>query len=186
MCHRLDRVRQTGFPSERLTIQRSRLPPWPRSNTMSVSEGHCIMNGLASRVMIDLGGESSFRSFTNRSTPSVPSRRESNATRLPSGENTALWTQFSSPSGIYIDANHLIYVAEATSNPTSNPGWEQGIRIGDSTKGWVTAFIPSPNPPNESRAAPKELPQMPRATYTERKPGPRRMCAAPMRFRSTS
>ena len=54
MCHRLDRVRQTGFPSERLTIQRSRLLPWPRSNTMSVSEGHCIMNWLASRVMIDL------------------------------------------------------------------------------------------------------------------------------------
>ena len=64
-----------------------------------------------------------------------------------------MWNQFGSPSGIYIDANDLIYVADATSNPTSNPGWEQGIRIGDASTGWVTAFIPSRNPPNEPGGA---------------------------------
>ena len=37
---------------------------------------------------MDLGGESSFRSFTNRSSPSVPSLSERNTTRDPSGEKT--------------------------------------------------------------------------------------------------
>ncbi len=69
------------------------------------------------------------------------------------GNFLAVWNQFGSPSGIYIDANDLIYVADATSNPTSNPGWEQGIRIGDASTGWVTAFIPNPNPPNEPGGA---------------------------------
>ena len=40
--------------------------------------------------MIDLGGESSSRFFTNRSRPVVPSRVDSNATRVPSGEKTAV------------------------------------------------------------------------------------------------
>ena len=54
------------------------------------------------------------------------------------GEFLAIWTQFGRPSGIYIDANDIIYVADSESSPAPNEftgqrnaGWEKGIRIGD-------------------------------------------------------
>jgi sugar lactone lactonase YvrE len=58
------------------------------------------------------------------------------------GELLEVWTQFGRPSGIWIDANDVVYVADGMSNRTWNPGWERGIRIGDARTGWVTAFIP--------------------------------------------
>jgi hypothetical protein len=58
------------------------------------------------------------------------------------GKFLAQWTQFGYPDGIYIDANDVIYVADAHSGGERNPGWERGIRIGDAKTGWVTAFIP--------------------------------------------
>jgi DNA-binding beta-propeller fold protein YncE len=51
------------------------------------------------------------------------------------------WTQFGKPSGIAFDTKDQIYVADSESDLVNNPGWEQGIRIGDAKTGWVTAFI---------------------------------------------
>ena len=38
-----------------------------------------------------------------------------------------------------------IYVADSQSNATNNPGFKQGIRIGNAKDGKVTAFIPEPS-----------------------------------------
>jgi sugar lactone lactonase YvrE len=56
------------------------------------------------------------------------------------------WAQFGRPSGIFIDANDFIYVADSESNAKRNPGWKRGIRIGSAKDGLVTAFIPDPEP----------------------------------------
>ena len=56
------------------------------------------------------------------------------------------WKQFSSPSGIYIDANDTIYVADGTSNAQNNPGFKMGIRIGSAKDGLVKAYIPPVGP----------------------------------------
>ena len=54
------------------------------------------------------------------------------------------WTQFGKPSGITFDGNDQIYVADSESDDVQNPGWEEGIRIGDAKSGWVNAFIMFP------------------------------------------
>ena len=56
------------------------------------------------------------------------------------------WPQFSRPSGIYIDANDTIYVADSESESVArnHDGWRRGIRIGSAKDGKVTAFIPDP------------------------------------------
>jgi DNA-binding beta-propeller fold protein YncE len=58
------------------------------------------------------------------------------------------WKQFSRPSGIYIDKNDMIYVADSESTDKEgygyNPGWKRGMRIGSIKDGVVTAFIPDP------------------------------------------
>ena len=56
------------------------------------------------------------------------------------------WKQFSRPSGIFIDRNDVIYVADSESNTKRNPGWKRGIYIGSARDGKVTAFIPDPEP----------------------------------------
>jgi sugar lactone lactonase YvrE len=62
------------------------------------------------------------------------------------------WTQFGRPSGIYIDKNDRIYVADSESNTARNPGWKRGIRVGSAKDGSITAFIPDPEP-NPDRSA---------------------------------
>ena len=59
------------------------------------------------------------------------------------------WKQFSRPSGVYIDKNDVLYVADSESNSKSNPGWKRGIRIGSAKDGKVTALIPDPEPDPE-------------------------------------
>jgi sugar lactone lactonase YvrE len=59
------------------------------------------------------------------------------------------WKQFSRPSGVYIDAKDVLYVADSESNSKVNPGWKRGIRIGSAKDGKVTAFIPDPEPDPE-------------------------------------
>lgn len=59
-----------------------------------------------------------------------------------SGELLDIWTQFGRPSGIWIDADDTIYVADGMSGDQWNRGWQRGIRIGDAKTGWVTEFIP--------------------------------------------
>jgi DNA-binding beta-propeller fold protein YncE len=62
------------------------------------------------------------------------------------GNSLALWPQFSRPSGIYIDRNDVIYVADSESESVAknHDGWKRGIRIGSARDGSVTAFIPDP------------------------------------------
>jgi DNA-binding beta-propeller fold protein YncE len=54
--------------------------------------------------------------------------------------------QYSRPSGIFIDKNDMIYVADSESESVSKNhyGWKRGIRIGNLKDGSVTAFIPDP------------------------------------------
>jgi hypothetical protein len=57
------------------------------------------------------------------------------------------WHQFSRPSGVYIDKNDIIYVADSESNNSRKHGeWKRGIRIGSARDGKITAFIPDDNP----------------------------------------
>jgi sugar lactone lactonase YvrE len=70
------------------------------------------------------------------------------------GKYLQTWTQFGTPSGIFFDDKDQIYVADSESDNQNNPGWEQGIRIGDAKTGWVHAFIldqgGNPNTPTGS------------------------------------
>lgn len=61
------------------------------------------------------------------------------------GELLDVWTQFGRPSGIFIDAQDRLYVADNQSNEARNPGWRRGIRIGSARDGSVNAFIPDPD-----------------------------------------
>jgi sugar lactone lactonase YvrE len=54
------------------------------------------------------------------------------------------WRQFGRPSGVFIDKNDVLYVADSESNLARNPGFRRGIRIGSVRDGKVTAFIPDP------------------------------------------
>ena len=54
---------------------------------------------------------------------------------------TIPWTQFGKPSGIFFDSKDQIYVADSESDDVQNPGWEEGIRIGDAKTGWVHSLI---------------------------------------------
>ena len=68
------------------------------------------------------------------------------------GEHIATWTQFGRPSGLYIDASDILYCADSESNATwaGNPGWKRGIRIGSAKSGWITGFIPDPEPDQDN------------------------------------
>jgi sugar lactone lactonase YvrE len=69
------------------------------------------------------------------------------------GKFIAEWPQFGRPSGVYIDKNDILYVADSESGSV-NPNrteWRRGIRIGSAKDGKVTAFIPDP----ETRNAPE-------------------------------
>ncbi|MBV8846044.1 MAG: hypothetical protein JO307_24815 [Bryobacterales bacterium] len=77
------------------------------------------------------------------------------------GKFIAQWFQFGRPSGIYIDKNDVIYVADSESRDgrtntgqfalpqtgyAYNLGAERGIRIGSARDGSVKYFIPDPCP----------------------------------------
>ena len=62
------------------------------------------------------------------------------------GKLLADWKQFGRPSGIFIDANDTIYVADSQSDEKSNPGFKKGIRIGSTKDGIVKTYIPIPGP----------------------------------------
>jgi streptogramin lyase len=74
--------------------------------------------------------------------------RSNNRIKILDQEGNLLqeWMQFSRPSGIYIDKQDNIYVADSESESVSrnHNGWKRGIRIGRTSDGVVTAFIPDP------------------------------------------
>jgi sugar lactone lactonase YvrE len=57
------------------------------------------------------------------------------------------WAQFGRPSGVYIDKNDVIYVADSESGTVNKAhgAWKRGIRIGSAKDGTVTAFIADPD-----------------------------------------
>ena len=62
------------------------------------------------------------------------------------GQLLDTWFQFSRASGITIDRNDVIYVADSESGSIdpAHGAWQRGIRIGNARTGEVTAFIPDP------------------------------------------
>jgi DNA-binding beta-propeller fold protein YncE len=72
------------------------------------------------------------------------------------GEFIEQWTQFSRPSGLFIDKNDVIYVSDSESREKAgygnHPGWKRGIRVGSAKDGSVAAFIPDTDPDPEDKA----------------------------------
>jgi sugar lactone lactonase YvrE len=65
-----------------------------------------------------------------------------------SGELLDTWYQFSRASGLFIDADDILYAADSESgsvNP-ANGAWLRGIRIGSARTGEVNYLIPDPQP----------------------------------------
>ena len=62
------------------------------------------------------------------------------------GKFLAEWKQFGRPSGLFIDRNDILYVADHQSDAKNNPGIRPGIRIGSARDGKVTAFVPALGP----------------------------------------
>ena len=67
------------------------------------------------------------------------------------GHFIAEWRQFGRPSGIFIDKNDVIYVADSESREGKpgygyNPGCRRGIRIGSAKDGSVKYFVPDATP----------------------------------------
>ena len=58
------------------------------------------------------------------------------------GKFIAEWRQFGRPSGVYVNKDDIIFVADSTSSDKTNPGFKQGIRVGSVKDGKVMAFIP--------------------------------------------
>jgi len=58
------------------------------------------------------------------------------------GEFLEEWRHFGRPSGVFINDDDVIYVADSQSNEELNPGYRQGIRIGSVSDSRVVEFIP--------------------------------------------
>lgn len=73
------------------------------------------------------------------------------------GNFIAAWHQFGRPSGLFIDKDDTLYVADSESRDGDgyghNPGVHRGIRIGSANTGKVTYFIPDPDPKGGSSMA---------------------------------
>jgi sugar lactone lactonase YvrE len=63
------------------------------------------------------------------------------------GTFIAEWKQFSRPSGLYIDRNDTLYVADSESESvaSNHNGWKRGIRVGSAKDGSLKYFIPDPD-----------------------------------------
>jgi len=75
--------------------------------------------------------------------------RGNNRIKILDQDGTLLdtWYQFSRPSGVFIDAQDNIYVADSESQSVGsgkNRTWKRGIRVGSVKDGSIRAFIPDP------------------------------------------
>jgi streptogramin lyase len=76
------------------------------------------------------------------------------------GKFLTAWKQFGRPSGIWIDKNDILYVADSESEDapgkdTHNPGCKRGVRVGSVKTGKVDYYIPPP-PVSDPRLPPPE------------------------------
>ena len=93
------------------------------------------------------------------------------------GNWLAAWTQFSRPSGIYIDKDDVIYVTDSESgsvNP-AHGAWKRGIRIGSAKDGSLTVFIPDPNETATNTSAAEGVAVDARGNIYGAEVGPRRL-----------
>jgi len=60
------------------------------------------------------------------------------------GKLLASWKQFGKPSGLYIDQNDILYVADSQSSVRQQNAYIRGVHVGSAKTGVVTAFIPDP------------------------------------------
>lgn len=54
------------------------------------------------------------------------------------------WKQFGMPSGLFIDKNDMLYVADSESSVSQHNAFVRGVHVGSARTGEVTAFIPDP------------------------------------------
>jgi sugar lactone lactonase YvrE len=54
------------------------------------------------------------------------------------------WKQFGMPTGIHIDRNDVMYIADSQSAVTEGNAFLRGIHVGSARTGQVTAFLPDP------------------------------------------
>jgi sugar lactone lactonase YvrE len=74
-----------------------------------------------------------------------------------SGKFLTSWKQFGRPSGVWVDKNDMIYVADSQSDEKTNPGCKMGIRIGSVKDGKVQYYIPPPAGVNEKTPPPEGI-----------------------------
>jgi sugar lactone lactonase YvrE len=136
------------------------------NGSIFVSEGHSSAPGSAARVLkFDKGGKlikswgelgSADGEFDQPHALAMDSRgrlfvgdRNNNRVQIfdQDGKFLDKWYQFSRPSGVYIDKNDMIYVADSESKSVSrnHQDWKRGIRIGSAKDGKVISFIPDPD-----------------------------------------
>lgn len=141
----------------------------PDGNFIFVSEGHASTPGTTARVLkFDKSGKfiSSFGkwgngdgdfdqphalAFDSKGLLYVGDRNNNRVQVFDqNGKFIDKMYQFSRPSGIYIDRNDNLYVADSESGSVSrnHDGWQRGIRIGSLKDKKVTAFIPDPETRN--------------------------------------
>jgi sugar lactone lactonase YvrE len=87
------------------------------------------------------------------------------------------WTQFSRPSGVYIDRSDVIYVADSESGSVNKAhgDWKRGIRVGSARDGTVTAFIPDPDENATSTSAAEGVAADARGVIYGAEVGPKRV-----------
>lgn len=61
------------------------------------------------------------------------------------GGHLDTWYQFSRISGLYIDANDMLYAIDSESDENYNPGWRKGLRVGNAKTGEVLYYVPEHN-----------------------------------------
>ena len=60
------------------------------------------------------------------------------------GNKLDQWKQFGRPSGVDIDKNDILYVADSTSHVSTGNAYVRGAHVGNAKTGEVTAFLPDP------------------------------------------
>ena len=105
--------------------------------------------------------------------------RGNNRIQIFDQEGTVLaqWHQFSRPSGVFIDKNDIIYVADSESGSVApaHGDWKRGIRVGRVSDGAVTGFIPDPSNQTSGTSAAEGVAADPMGNIFGAEVGPKRV-----------